>query len=64
MNNQEPQKLELIPGQDEKAKPLFETKEACEKFWADFYARVTPILDQQREARRRSEEAAMHHIVY
>lgn len=64
MNAQEPRKLELIPNQDKLAMPLFATREECEKFWVDFYAEVTPILDQQREARRRSEEAAMHHIVY
>jgi hypothetical protein len=63
MNTQEPRRLELVPGQNQKAEPLFKTKEAYEKFWADFYAQVMPILDKQREAHRRSEEAAMHHLV-
>lgn len=58
------QKLELIPDQDKKAKPFFENDEAYQKFCVEFYNRIRPALDRDREARRRSEEAARRHLVY
>lgn len=56
--------LELVPDQNKKSKPLFKSEEAYQEFRASFYKQVKPGLDQNREARRLSEEAARRHLVY
>jgi len=56
------QEFKLIPGR--KWEPAFKTREEEERFRAEFAAAVKPELDRLAEARRKSEEAAMHHYVY
>ncbi len=64
--NGEGQELFLLfrkDGKPVRGKPLFKTQEDAERFWNDFYAKIGPELRRQEEARRRSIEAAMHHVV-
>ena len=44
-------KLELIPDQDKKSSPLFDTEEAYQKFRASYYEQIKPELDRH-SARR------------
>jgi hypothetical protein len=59
-----PKPLELVPDQQTKAKPLFETEAAYLEFRASYQTQMKADLDKQREARRLSEEEAKHHLVY
>ncbi len=53
--------LELAPGI--KGKPAFKSPEEYEQFRLNFQKAVEPELRRYREARARSELAAMHHWV-
>ncbi len=44
-------KLQLIPDQDKKSSPLFDTEEAYQKFRASYYEQIKPELDRH-SARR------------
>jgi len=59
-----PLELVLVPDQQTKAKPLFETEAAYQEFRASYQKQVKADLDKQREARRLSEEEAKRHLVY
>ena len=59
-----PQSLELVPNQQQKAKPLFKTEAAYQDFRTSFHQQVKPALDKHQEARRLSEEEAKRHLVY
>lgn len=52
----------LFPGM--KFERAFKTPEEEERFNEERYALAKPILDRLAEARRRSEELAMHHWVH
>lgn len=50
--------LELIPHEDEIARPVFNTQVEADEFWERFLVLVRPELDRLAEARRSSEEEA------
>ena len=54
----DPKTIELVPGQNVKPTPFFETPEKYEEFRRKFVAEVKPLLDRQREARQLSEADA------
>lgn len=53
--------LEVIPGQAELAKPLFESEHEYQEFRRSYSEEITPELDDLREARRQSEEQSKQH---
>jgi hypothetical protein len=57
-------KLELIPDEKSMAQPLFETEQAHQAFLTTLQEEVKAELDQQREARRQSEERAKQHLIF
>lgn len=56
--------LELVPNQDKLFEPVHKTVAEYEEFRREFREKVKPGLDRDREARRKSEEAARHHFVH
>ena len=56
--------IELVAGQQLKAKPAFPNDTAYQAFRARFQEQVKTDLDKQREARRLSEEEAKRRFVF
>lgn len=57
-------KLELVPNEQSVAQPLFDTEQAHQAFLSGLQQEVKNELDQQREARRQSEERAKRHLIF
>ncbi|HDL86595.1 MAG TPA: hypothetical protein ENH11_09800 [Candidatus Acetothermia bacterium] len=56
-------KLELVPDEESKAQPLFDTEQAYQEFQVSLQQEVKGELDRQREARRQSEERAKRCLI-
>jgi hypothetical protein len=57
------EKLELVPNQQAKFKPLFNSEREYQEFCTSFWKEVQPALQRRQEARRLSEEAARSHWI-
>lgn len=55
------ERLEVIPGQDELAQPLFNSEHEYQEFRRSYSEEITPGLEDLREARRQSEEQSKQH---
>ncbi len=53
----------LIPDQDKKSRPAFESREEYEQFRKEFREAVAPEMRAHRLARMLSEEAARSHYI-
>ena len=53
--------LEVIPGQKEKPLPLFNSERDYQEFRRSYTEKITPELENLREARRQSEEQSKKH---
>jgi hypothetical protein len=53
--------LEVIPGQRELSKPLFDSEHEYQEFRRSYAEEITPELELLREARRQSEEQSKQH---
>jgi hypothetical protein len=55
--------LELLPNEEDVARPLFDTQEEYTQFREKFMQEVIPQLEKWQEARRRSEEEARQRLL-
>lgn len=58
-----PAVLEIIPDQDRRTEPLFESEEDFVRFSEAFVSRVSPELEKANEARVKSEQEARERLL-